>query len=285
MKTKRFIYLLGIAVLFASCATTSTTFYQVYNVKPTDDNIIKTDELVYEDDYCKISYNLWENGGNIGFNIYNKTDKELYVHLKKCNFVLNGFAYDYYKNRTYTTSESQSSSTTKTALGSVAVTGINVYNNIQTNQLKSANSANQSSSVGYTVSVKEDSIVRIPGKTTKQITEYSINNNLIRNCDLLKYPKTGIFKQDEVNTKKYSMEQSPIVFSNRITYKVGDEFFNIENRFFVSEITNYPSTEFIESKYEEYCGHKSLAKTKYYKYYDTDKFFIKYNKGNDYMKH
>lgn len=284
MKIKKFIFLLGITVLFASCAP--TTFYQVYNVKPTNENIIKTDKLVYEDDNCKISYNLWDNGGNIGFNIYNKTDKELFVHLNKCNFVLNGFAYDYYKNRTYTTSESQSASATKTAGSSVAVTGINVYNNIQTNQVKSASSANLSSSVGYSVSVKEDSILRIPSKTTKRITEYSINNTLIRNCDLLRYPKTGPFNQNEIKTKQYSIEQSPIVFSNRITYKVGDDFFNIQNKFFVSEITNYPSTEFFESKYEEYCGQKSTTQTKYYKYNDADKFFIKYSKkGTDYMKH
>lgn len=278
MKTKRLFYFLGISIVLASCTTTS--YYQVYDVKPTKENIKKTDELVYEDNNCKISYNLWSNGGNIGFNIYNKTNKELYVYLNKSNFILNGFAYDYYKNRTLTTSESKSASTTSTATGSVAVTGVNIYNNIQTNQVKSSNSANLSSSIGYAVSIEEDSIVCVPAKTTKRISEYSINNTLIRNCDLFKYPS-----KKEINTKTYTMEQSPMVFSNRITYKVDKEYFKIENEFFVYEITNYPSSEFFEFKREEFCGQKSSTSTKYYKYYDTDKFFIKYDKGTYYLEH
>lgn len=278
MKIRNLLYIIGTVLIMSSCATTS--FYQVYNVKSVTEKIEKADELVYEDNNCKISYNLWSNGGNIGFNIYNKTDKELSICLNRSNFILNGFAYDYYKNRTFTTSESKSASTTSTATGAVAVTGVNIYNNIQTNQVKSSSSANLSSSVGYAVSITEDSIVCIPAKTTKRITEYSINNTLIRNCDLFKYPS-----KKEVKTKTYSIKQSPIVFSNRITYKIGAKYFNIENEFFVSEITNYPSTEFFESKYEEYCGQKSSTLTRYYRYYDSDKFFMKYSKGTDYMKH
>jgi hypothetical protein len=261
----------------SSCAT---TFYQVYNVKPTNESITNVEELFFEDDNCKISYNLWENGGNIGFNFYNKTDKNVYVRLNESNFILNGFAYDYFKNRTFTTSESKSASASNTSTGSVAVTGINVYNNIQTNQVKSSSSANLSSSVGYAVSTKEDSLICIPPKTTKRISEYSINNALIRNCDLFKYPRTK-----EIKTKSYSAEKSPIVFSNRITYEINGNSKLVENEFFVSEITNYPESEFFESKYDEYCGQKSSYQTKYYKFYDIDKFYMKYNKGTDYWKH
>lgn len=262
----------------SSCATTS--FYQVYNVKPIEESITNTDELFFEDENCKISYNLWANGGNIGFNFYNKTDNNIYVKLNESNFILNGFAYDYFKNRTFTTSESKSASTSNTSTGSVAVTGINVYNNIQTNQVKSSSSANLGSSVGYAVSIKEDSIICIPPKTTKRISEYSISNTLIRNCDLLKYPR-----RKEIKTKSYTSEKSPIVFSNRITYEINGNSKLVENDFFVSEITNYPESEFFESKYDEYCGQKSSVQTKYYKFYDIDKFYIKYSKGTDYWKH
>jgi len=277
MKIKNLLYVIGTVLLMSSCAT---TFYQVYNVKPTNESITNVEELFFEDDNCKISYNLWENGGNIGFNFYNKTDKNVYVRLNESNFILNGFAYDYFKNRTFTTSESKSASASNTSTGSVAVTGINVYNNIQTNQVKSSSSANLSSSVGYAVSTKEDSLICIPPKTTKRISEYSINNALIRNCDLFKYPRTK-----EIKTKSYSAEKSPIVFSNRITYEINGNSKLVENEFFVSEITNYPESEFFESKYDEYCGQKSSYQTKYYKFYDIDKFYMKYNKGRDYWKH
>jgi hypothetical protein len=278
MKTKKLLYVFGIVLLMSSCATTS--FYQVYNVKPTNESITNVEELFFEDDNCKISYNLWGNGGNIGFNFYNKTDKNVYVRLNESNFILNGFAYDYFKNRTFTTSESNSASASNTSTGSVAVTGINVYNNIQTNQVKSSSSANISSSVGFAVSIKEDSIICIPPKTTKRISEYSINNALIRNCDLFKYPRTK-----EIKTKAYSAEKSPIVFSNRITYEINGSLKLVENEFFVSEITNYPESEFLESKYDEYCGQKSYNQTEYYKFYDIAKFYIKYSKGLDTWKH
>ena len=253
-----------------SCATTS--FYQVYNVKPNQEKITKTDNLFFEDENCKISYDLWANGGNIGFDIYNKTDENVYVNLNESNFILNGFAYDYYKNRTFTTSESKSASAATTSAGSVAVTGINVYNNIQTNQVKSSSSANISSSVGYAVTIKEDSIIRIPAKTTKRISEYSINSTRITDCDLKKYPSRKTIK-----TKSYSIEQSPIIFSNIITYESKGERIIVQNEFYVSEIANYPDTEFFEYKYTEYCGKKSMSKTKFYKFYNTDKFYIKYN--------
>lgn len=278
MKFRNLLYTISTALLLSSCAT--TTFYQVYDVKPTDKSINKSDKLFFEDENCKITYNLWSNGGNIGFNFNNKTDQKIYVNLNESNFILNGFAYDYYKNRTFTTSESKSASASKTSTGSVAVTGINVYNNIQTNKVKSSSSANISSSVGYAVTIKEDSIICVPAKTTKRISEYSINNTLIRNCDLYRYPK-----RKNIKTKSYSIEESPIVFSNLITYEIKRKKVTVENEFYVSEITNYPYKEFFEYKYEKYCGEKSMSKTKYYKFYDTDKFYIKYSKGQDTWEH
>ncbi len=278
MKIRNLFYTISTVLIMSSCVTTS--FYQVYNVKPIEESITNTDELFFEDENCKISYNLWANGGNIGFNFYNKTDSKIYVKLNESNFILNGFAYDYFKNRTFTTSENKSASTSNTSTGSVAVTGINVYNNIQTNQVKSSSSANLGSSVGYAVSFKEDSIICIPPKTTKRISEYSINYALIRDCDLFKYPKSN-----EIKTKSYTAEKSPIVFSNRITYEINGNSKLVENEFFVSAITNFPESEFFELKHDEYCGQKNPYQTKHYKFYNNNNFYIKYDKGTDYWKH
>ena len=221
---RKFIYLF-LTLLMTSCAT---TFYQVYNVNPNQEKNTKTDNLFFEDENCKITYDLWANGGNIGFDIYNKTDENVYVYLNESNFILNGFAYDYYKNRTFTTTEG---------------------------------------------TIKEDSIIRIPAKTTKRISEYSINSTRITDCDLKKYPSRKTIK-----TKSYSIEQSPIIFSNIITYETKGEKMTVQNEFYVSEIANYPATEFFEYKYTEYCGKKSESKTKFNKFYNTDKFYIKYSK-------
>lgn len=278
MKIRNLLYIISTVLIMSSCATTS--FYQVYNVKPIDKSITNADELFFEDENCKISYNLWSNGGNIGFTFYNKTDNEIFVKLNESHFILNGFAYDYFKNRTFTTSESKSASTSNTSTGSVAVTGLNVYNNIQTNQVKSSSSANLSTSLGYAVSIREDSIIYIPPKTSKRISEYSINSSLIRNCDLLKYPKPK-----EIKTISFSSEKSPIVFSNRITYKINGISKLVENKFFISDVTNYPESEFFESKQDEFCEQKDPYLTEYFRFYDNSKFYIDYDNGTDYWNH
>ena len=264
-------------LLLSSC---SQSFYQLYSVKPNQETITKTENLLFEDDNCKISYNLWANGGDIGFDIYNKTDEKIYVNLDDCNFILNGLAYDYYKNRTFTTSKIKTASTSKTAASSAAVTGINAYNNIQTNKIIGSKSANSSSHSGYSVTIKEDLIVGVPAKTTKRISEYSINKTFIGSCDLFKYPNTR-----KINTKSYTIEQSPIVFSNVITYEIKGERVTVKNEFYVSEITNYPSEEFLGYKYDNYCGQKSWSKTKYFKFREFNKFYIQYDKGDDFWNH
>ena len=278
MKKRGLIFAFSAMLLMQSCAT--STFYQLYSVKPNQETITKTETLFFEDDNCKISCNLWSNGGDIGFDIYNKTDEKIYVNLNDCNFILNGFAYDYYKNRTFTKSKNNTVSTSKTAASSAAVTGINAYNNIQTNQRIGSNSASSSSHSGYSVTINEDLIVGVPAKTTKRISEYSINNTLIRDCDLFKYPRTK-----EIKTKSYTIEQSPVVFSNMITYTIKGERVMVKNEFYVSEITNYPAKEFIVYNYPEYCGQKGSTSHKYFKFNDTDKFYIKYNIEQDFLKH
>ncbi|MDO6517715.1 hypothetical protein [Zobellia uliginosa] len=270
MKIRKLLYGLSIVSLMTSCVTTS--FYQVYTVQPTKESITSSDELFYEDENCKISYNLWDNGGDIGFNFHNKTDQNIYVRLNESNFILNGFAYDYFKHRTFTESENNSTSTAKSATNYMALSGINIL----TNKSKLAMAA----SVGHAVAIKENPIICIPSHTTKRISEYSINHTLIRNCDLFQYPKSK-----EIKTKSYTEQKSPIVFSNRITYEINGSSKLVENEFFVSEITNYPEPNFFEFEREEFCGQKSLSKVRKYRFYNPNKFYIKYSKGKNSWKH
>lgn len=253
-----------------SCST--TYFYQVYTVQPTKASITSSDELFYEDENCKISYNLWDNGGDIGFNFHNKTDRNINVRLNESNFILNGFAYDYFKNRTFTESERSTASTAKAVTNYVALSGIHL--------LKDKSKTATAASVGHVVAIKENPIVCIPPHTTKRISEYSINNTLIRNCELFRYPKSK-----QIRTKSYTEQKSPIVFSNRITYEIDGTSKLVENEFFVSEITNYPEPNFFEFEREEFCGQKSVSKVKKYRFYDPKKFYIKYMKEKNGWKH
>ncbi len=77
-------------------------YYQVYDTEISENLQNDMSGLTYEDENVKILYNLWADGGNIGFSLYNKSDQMVYLKLEECFFVFNGEAHDYFKNRTFT---------------------------------------------------------------------------------------------------------------------------------------------------------------------------------------
>lgn len=263
MKTKN---LLILAVIFALSSCMPDYFYQVYKVNPDKKIETKSDFLVYEDQYCKIFYNLWEENGNIGFSFYNKTDSYIYLNLDKSFFILNGQAYPYYQNRVF----SSSSNLKTTASNSVYVS----YFLIGT-----ANSSSSTSYSGSAVSRIERKILTVPSKTSIKIAEFAINYNLIRNCDLYRYPK-----RKEIKSVSFNKSNSPIEFSNRISYSLENstELVEIENNFYVSEITNYPENEMYDYKDEEFCGQTNANEIKYSKEQAPNKFYLKYPNGDTY---
>ncbi len=279
MKIKIIFFLSLITLIMSSCAT---PFYQVYRTTPSEDIQIKGNYLVYEDDNCIVSYDLWAAGGNIGFRIYNKTDLNISLNLEESFFILNGVAYDYFKNRVFTQSVGSGSTSSRSASASKSETGTNIFGLPQTNRLASGASVGLILTSEYSVSFNEVKNILIPPRTSRIITEYSINETLIRHCDLFKYPKNR-----QINTKRFTNSDSPIVFSNRISYNLGDTDNSIrfENEFFVSEITNYPEREIMEARFEEFCGQKSASRTNYFKNIAPDMFYIRYTKGQDSWKH
>ena len=123
MKCKITVILTALTVgLLTSCAT---NFYQVYQVTPTANIEANENYLIFEDENCKVSYDLWSNGGNIGFRCFNKTDEDIYLDLEKSYFILNGTAYNYYKNRVFTKSISSGSSESRSLAASKSLTDVN----------------------------------------------------------------------------------------------------------------------------------------------------------------
>jgi hypothetical protein len=267
---KAFNIILTCSILASLTSCVSTNFIQVYKTE-TDKKLVYKDSLyVYEDDNCIVSYNLWEEGGNIGFKIYNKTDKNIYLNLKECFFVINGIANDYYKNRVVSYSGGVGTASSFSNYYTIGATGID------------KNSLSKSLSFGYSVSISQNEQIIIPPKSAKLLSEYNINNDLIRTCDLLKYPK----KRD-IKTASFSKEQSPLVFGNRLAYCLEGSANPIRSNhdFYVSEITNYPEKVAYERSSIEFCGQKSTETIQRIKYTSSDKFYIKYKRGGDFFKH
>lgn len=77
----RKLLLAAIAVSLC-CHHAGKVFYQVYTVEAPG-SVEKENALVYENEDCKVMYNLWSEDGYIGFIFKNKTDKDLFVIYPK----------------------------------------------------------------------------------------------------------------------------------------------------------------------------------------------------------
>jgi len=281
MENKLSAFIVGIVMTFTSCST--LTFYQVYQANPSSKNVqMSNNSLVYEDDNCIVSYNLWSKGGNIGFNFYNKTDNIIFLNLNECFFVMNGIAHDYYKNRNFTNSVS-SGSTGLTSLNLTAsVSGLNNVDLLQTNSYQTSKGVGLMSTKGQSVTYIEKMVISIPAKTSKIISEFDIVEYIYRDCILLRFP----FKS-QIKTVSFDKSESPFVFSNRITYSVAESKNTIrfENEFYISQITNYPESEMFVTRFEEFCGQKTMDAIKVAKKGLPNEFYNTYTKGQYFWKH
>jgi hypothetical protein len=255
-----------------SCA--STSYYQVYKTSTSEKIKLEENSLDYEDQNCIISYNFWEDEGNIGFRFFNKTNQNIYLNLDDSFYILNGIANNYYKNRIFTNSQNSGVVVTHGATLGRSVSGNNFLNLLQTNLMSTSGSTGKVSSSATAVAYNEEKIICIPPQTAKIISEYNINQSLFRNCELLRYPT-----KKQIKAERFTKLTSPIIFSNIISFKIAQsETQNqIQNEFYVSEITNLPESEMYFLKYQENCGKKSTLKLKYFVEPKPNKFYIKYN--------
>jgi hypothetical protein len=247
--------ILLLTILLASCA--ETNYYQVYQAKP-EGGTLTNNSIVFEDKNCKVFYNLWNEGGDIGFNIYNKTESDLVINLTKTFFVINGFAFEYFQNRTYSNSSTSGST----------VGFYNYSNNVNTTKVEGTGS------LSHSITYIEKPIITVPPKTSINISEYHVTNLRYRNCDLLLYPSNS-----KIKTLKFDGNNSPFIFYNLITYKVAEDSVRFENKFHIEEITNYPSSKMFQSIDTSYCGDRLDYPVQVFKNSAPNRFFIKYGTG------
>ena len=270
--------------LLQSCALSTINYryyYQVYEVSSNSEAIRVYDDLVvYEDDSCAILYNFWDNGGNAGFAIVNKTDENLYIDKSESFFVKNGVASNYYQGFVYTETRgvatSSSESTVETASlsrgasasasvsASKTLSGFNPNANpISHEDFWQAKGASVGMSASFeemrqlsvssgmvetsssfssnSVQWEEEKVVVIPPHTTKYIKDRSINSIVYRYEGLYRNPRGA----EDIKPVELTKENSPIVFTNVISYRVGKDGSErrVTNEFYLSEIANYPSDE------------------------------------------
>ena len=265
MTMKKILSIAFGALLFASCSTSS--FIQVVDVKgtvPTENN-----NFVYSDNAVKITYSMWANGGNAGFIIENITDKTVYVDLTNTFFIENGAAHDYFLNRTYGRGSAYTYTATKSA--TAAAFGIWSLSKLPGSKSYTA-AASATSGSTSSVSVSDKPIVAIPPHSYKSISEYSIASDVIEDCSVKLFPKK---KAPESLT--FTEQNTPIKFTNYITYSVGEDGkpIVITNDFYVAGYTNYTNEEIVE---KAKVGCKEQAIEKYNTKAAGTRYYVTYGK-------
>ena len=270
MTMKKILSIAFGAFVFASCSQQS--FIQVVDVKGTVP--MENNTFVYSDNVVRITYIMWTNGGNAGFIIENISDKTVYVDLANTFFIKNGAAYDYFLNRSY----GKGSASNFTVAKSATATAFGIWSLSNLPGSKSYTAA-ASATIGNTssVSVSEKAIVAIPPHSFKSISEYAIAGDVIEDCSVKLFPK-----KKSPDSMSFTEQNSPIKFTNYITYSVGESGnpVVVTNDFYVAGYTNYTEDEIFE---ETKVGCKEQVFEKYNTKAAGNRYYVTYNKGHNNM--
>ena len=282
---KRTIKFLSAATVLLFCSCSTSYYYQVYSVKPVQDDIlVSNNTIIYEDEECKISYDFWSYCGNAGFAFENKTYKNIYIDLSECFYIRNGYAYDYFQDRKYTSavntsvsksssssfvygSSSSSSKTNSLSLGNATVlpVGNALYGSGSKTSVSNTNRLSSSSANSYTigsnvtvvksssVETPEQKIVVIPPHTTKVIEGFAICSSALSLCPM--YPNSKQIESGD-NVHSYTDKNyTPINFGNIIAYSFDKEcksLTRLVNDFYVEKISIYRDSDMYEDVYYRY---------------------------------
>ena len=88
--------------------------------------------------------------------------------------------------------------------------------------------------------------------------------------------KIGEQTRKNLKKLKYSADNTPFSFYNIITYSTKTDTLKIENKFYVTEITNYPAPEMYTRVDSSVCGRELDFPIHIFKDATPDKFYIKY---------
>ena len=278
MKTK---YLFGVMLMTIALASCSKVGYQVFEVNSSG-LTQKNNLMVYENEDCTVSYNLWSENGSMGFVFENKTDKDIFLNMSQTFFIKNGQAYDYFQNRTYESRSYESVSVgynfgVSKSYSYAAVGWDDVLYNLSKSYAVGKNVAAKAG-LSSSVSVKESEFICVPANSYKVINGYRINPGYMKVCDKsLRNPKT------EVTLESYSKDDTPLKFSNRIAYsfeKYNKSIKFINNDFWLTAIKNYSkkaATEKIKDTSrckDEFDSYKTI-----FKIGAPNKFYVIYERA------
>lgn len=273
MIKKSYLAVLSTLFLF-SC--TERNYYQVYDIQSSDVSM-KDGVFAFDNADCRITYNMWSEGGNVSFMVQNKTDNNLYIVMPKSFFILNGVANDYYSETTYSravTNSAQLSAARQVSVGGFISNGLAWY----PAHIGRVYGASIGSSLTESITTRESPMTCVPPKSSKLIFGFNISDHIYKDCDNYKFN----YPSRVSPLISYSENDTPIKFRNRIAYSFDEESKDIkyiDHSFRMTNLQNYSQKAALDKlKYEE-CETNRNMSVKSFTMSSPNKFYNIYNKN------
>lgn len=225
--------------MISSCSVSN--YYQICEISS---DLDKTSDGAYEYKVgdCKINYDFWSDNGQITFSVTNNSNEMMYIDLTKSFLIKNGIAFDYFLNRSNTSSAAMSYSNTTASSASVYGYLYSPFDKYPA-KISSTYGEKQASLKSSSITIEESPIVIIPPHATKILSEYSLMVNRFVDCDLYESPS-----KNESTSMDFYSDNSPLNFTNYISFRIGENGMEqtIENKFYISKVTNFHQDAVLE---------------------------------------
>ena len=234
---KNLFFLSLTSFLFCSCVSSYMQVCKVSQMPDSESKVkVTNDGLVYEDLNCKVTYDMWSDGGKMDFVFTNKSSNDIYIIIDKCFFIMNGFANDYYSD-VVITHRTSSSSAANSSTAQPAVVW-NFFGSTTPSLGVVYAGSNNSTTVGNEETIRPSKVVCVPAKSSKSFNSFTIDKSVFKECDDNKFNYPNKVSREVT----FTPENSPVVFENRICYSLTEDLANIKQintSFYLSNVVNY----------------------------------------------
>lgn len=142
----------------------------------------------------------------------------------------------------------------------------------RTETIKTNSSFGKRESFSSSVTTYPAKSVCVPAHSSKVVKGFVVSDYVYIDCDDNKFNKP----KGKSRTITYTKENSPLIFRNRIVYKIGNNDFIIDNGFYVRELVNYSKSEFYTKGRAKVCGQKRHKEEIFNKVYGANMFYNTY---------
>lgn len=249
---------LVILIISVASLISCRSYVQVFKTEPLKNISVKNNVYYYENDTILVKYYFWSDGGVFTFGITNKLEIPIYIDWKKSSFIKDFQKYPYWQDRETTNSISVNSTVSSSITNHFL--NLNPFDGASSIlRQKTGESISSTQSIGVTKGrmemVREERITFIPPHATIVKSTYTINGEayfFATNSNYEKVPRNdNPKKKTKVYSQKFNLNNSPIVFSNFLSYSLTEDFKEeayINNSFYLSEVNEIDERHFHGAK-------------------------------------